>query len=319
MHRRILALVVIAVASGVGVGLLFGIGHVAVGLTALVLVGVFVVPWLAFVATWRILGPMRRLARVADAMGRGHLEAGDDLDASDASDEELAPVAGALRGLADRIQRQLDDQRSLMGAVSHELRSPLARARVLVEMSREGTAPDDLADRMEREIALMDGIVGDLLAASRIDFDAVQRRVLDPVDVALAALERAGVSEDRLLVTEDPGMVDADPTLLGRALGVMLRNAEAHGHGVVTLVVDRTDDRVVLKVLDDGPGFAEGDAERAFEPFWRAGGEGAPRGEGLGLALVRRIAETHGGTASAGNRARGGAWVRLSLPAVEEE
>jgi len=311
VHRRVIGLVALSVLLGVGVGVLFGLGQFIAGAVTAALLALLVVPWLSFVGTWRILGPMRRLARVADELGRGRLDARDDIDVSD---EEVAPVATALQGMAERISRQLDDQRALMGAVSHELRSPLARARILVEMSREGTAPDDLADQLEEEIAAMDGIVGDLLAASRIDFEALQRVRLEPVDVAYRAVDAAGVPRTTLDIRPDLPALEADPTLLVRALGVLLTNAATHGGGVASVGVLARDDEVAFTVLDDGPGFAPGDEARAFEPFWRAGGEGAPRGEGLGLALVRRIAEAHGGTATAGNRASGGAWVRIALP-----
>ena len=277
-------------------------------LGGLACVSLMVVAWLS---TWRILRPVRELSRVAEELRRGRLTAGPELDA----DADVGEVATALRRMADRLSRQLDDQRALMAAVSHELRSPLARARVLVEMAREGSAPHTLQDDLEAEIDAMDGIVGDLLAASRIDFEAVQPRALAAVEVAARALEVAALDPELLRVEGDPPELEADPTLLARALATLLDNGGRYGGAVVALTVSQQGDGVAFVVDDDGPGFGPGDVERAFEPFWRAGGEAQPRGEGLGLALVRRIAEAHGGTANAENREGGGARVTLRLPA----
>lgn len=315
MHRRVLGLVAVAIAMGVSVGLVLGLGHTAAGVALAVIVLLVGLPALAWIGTWRILGPVRRLAWVAEEIGRGRLDARVELDESD---DEVGPVASALHGVADRLSRQLEHQRALMGAVSHELRSPLARARVLVEMSREGSAPADLADRLEEEIAVMDGIVGDLLASARIDFDAIQRAPLDLAQVVARAVLEAGISEDVVHAAVPVPSVQGDRALLARALSVMIDNAQLHGGGVVALRVEHGDSAVYVEILDSGRGFAAGDESKAFVPFWRAGGESAPRGEGLGLALVRRIAEAHGGSATAGNRVQGGAWVRLQLPVARE-
>lgn len=275
--------------------------------------GVLLLWPVGWMATWRIVGPVRRVAAVAGELRGGRLDARDAL-ADAVGDDEVGEVAGALHGMADRLARQLADQRALMAAVSHELRSPLARARVLVEMAREGTVPDGLEDALEAEIEAMDGIVGDLLAASRIDFEAVQPTALDPVETATRALDMAKLDRSLLVVEGDPDHVRADPTLVARALAVLLDNGRAHGGRVVAFRVRGGDAAVSWEVDDDGPGFAEGDEERAFEPFWRADGA-RPPGHGLGLALVRRIADAHGGSADAANLAGGGARVRLVVPA----
>src|SRR5262245_27693477 len=143
-----------------------------------------------------------------------------------------------------------------MAAVSHELRSPLGRVRILTELLREGSAPPGAYDDLQREVDGMDALVGDLLAGARIDFEAVAPRQLEVRDVALRALEVAGMPADAVSFTGEPGQLVADATLLARALVGLLDNARRYGGKDVRLLVHDLDDRVQFTVEDDGPGFA---------------------------------------------------------------
>lgn len=317
IHRRLISSLVLAMTLGGGAGWLLHHGvTIGLGIGGAVLLAGFVlalVP-LAWVATFRIAGPLAHLADVAGALRDGELARREELSHGP---DEVGQVAGALQDMADRVTEQLEDQRSLMAAVSHELRSPLARVRVLVELAREGRAPDGLHDDLQAEIDGMDALVGDLLAAARIDFEAARPRELDASDVARRALELAGLPEGLLQAPAVPRIVRADPTLLARALRGLLDNGTRHGGRVLALRVEASDAHVRFVVEDDGPGFAAGETEQVFEPFWRrppTAGVEAPAGTGLGLALVRRIARSHGGDAGAANREGGGAAVWVDLP-----
>jgi signal transduction histidine kinase len=318
VHRKIVGFLLVALALG-GVGgaaLHAGVaeGHRHVGFVCLALAALFAIWPLAWMATWRIARPLRALADVAGDIHRGSLGSREKLPEDDPG--EVGQVSQALRGVADRVARQLRDQRALMAAVSHELRSPLGRARVLVEMAREGTAPASVHDDLQAEIDAMDDLVGDLLAAARIDFEAVAPRPLDAREVALRAIEVAGLGPD-VLAAGDPAMVEADPTLLARALACLLDNARRYGGRTVRMHVRARLARVRFEVEDDGPGFPPGEEVRVFEPFHRGPSTGPrPPGEGLGLALVRQIAEAHRGEAGAENKREGGARVWLELPRV---
>lgn len=280
----------------------------------MLLAGFFVFWPLAWTATLRIARPVARLARVAGALQEGQLAKRIEIPSGQA--DEVGEVADALRTMADRVVGQLDDQKALLAAVSHELRSPLGRLRVLAELAREERAPADLHDRIQREIDGMDALVGDLLAASRIDFEALQPLSIDPETLASQALEAARLPSSLLEAPDDLPTLRADATLLLRALRGLLDNAERHGGGPVRLALSQDEETLVFEVDDDGPGFQAGQEEQVFEPFWRGTpAEGRrPPGTGLGLALVRRIAEAHNGTADARNRPGGGATVRLVLP-----
>jgi signal transduction histidine kinase len=264
---------------------------------------------LAWMATMRIAWPLRELAEVAEQLRSGKLSSRELLPEGPT---EVGQVGDALRGISNRLAKQLQNQRALMAAVSHELRSPLGRARVMIELAREGDAT--VYDELQREIDAMDSLVGDLLAAARIDFEAVSPRELDPKEVALRALQIAQLPADRLIVEGPLQPLRADPTLLSRALAVLLDNAHRYGGQTVRLRLRPRLHRLRMEVEDDGPGFPNDDPEQAFQPFWRGPGDGAPRGEGLGLALVRQIAEAHQGEAGAENRKEGGARVWIEIP-----
>lgn len=269
----------------------------------------FAAVWpLAWMATLRIAWPLRELAKVAHELRSGNLRSREMLPEGPS---EVGQVGDALRGLSERLSKQLQHQRALMAAVSHELRSPLGRARVMIELAREGDTT--VYDELQKEIDGMDELVGDLLAAARIDFEAVSPRELEARSVSERALQIAGLPHEALVCEGELRPLNADPTLLARALAVLLDNARRYGGSHVVLRLRPQVSRLRFEVEDNGPGFPDGDPEQAFQPFWR-GPSSAPRGEGLGLALVRQIAEAHQGEAGAENRKEGGARVWIELP-----
>jgi len=262
----------------------------------------------------RLSRPLEELARVAGELGQGNLSAR--VKVHRHVHGEALVLSAAMNDMAARIQRQVGDQRELLAAVSHELRTPLARIRLLTELTRDGVNVEKCLDDLDREVMEMDALVGDLLASSRLDFTALSKERLDALEVGRRALERAGLGEDKLVVEGDPGEIKADPTLLGRALANLLDNAKKHGGGVVALKIGAEEGRVVFEVEDAGRGLAEGEERRIFEPFYRRPDEKArEQGSlGLGLSLVSRIAEAHGGKARAANRPEGGAKIGFELP-----
>jgi signal transduction histidine kinase len=262
----------------------------------------------------RLTRPLEELARVAGELGRGVYTARARLGHH--AHGEAQVLAEAINDMASRIERQVKDQRELLAAVSHELRTPLGHIRLLTELARDGLNVSRSLDELDREVMEMDALVGDLLASSRIDFKALSKERLSPVEIGKRALERAGLDDDKLVVLGKPGMVDADPTLLGRALSNLLDNAKKHGGGVLSLRITEGAHAVSFDIEDGGRGLSPGEETRIFEPFYRRPDEKArEQGSlGLGLSLVQRIAEAHGGRTQASNRPEGGACIGFTLP-----
>jgi two-component system OmpR family sensor kinase len=294
--------------------------------------GVFV----AFFILWtfsrfmarRIASPIVELERVARQIGSGDTQARVVIDRRMRMGE-MPVLANALNEMAERLDKQLSDQRALLATVSHEIRTPLARMRLLVEFARDEADEkrrQGQLDDLDSEIVGVDALVSELLAASRIDFGALRRTELVAGDVAKQALERvgpanaavgesaAGGAPQTQLEDESEGATFlGDATLVARAVGNLLDNAKRHAGGAVRLRVAERGPRIAFEVEDDGPGFSPGEEQQIFEPFYR-GKSGKDAGSvGLGLALVKRIAEAHGGRAYARNRDGGGALVGIEL------
>lgn len=284
----------------------------------------------------RLSGPLVEIARAAERFGQGELSARTHLDEGKRRRwvaHEVRDVGRSFDAMAERIERMVLDQRELLAAISHELRSPLGRARVALEIAKE-RAPeggDKSLAVIERELGNVDAILGDLLTAARAGLSDVRREELGlvPLIEERLAADPDGCGEVRVEATSAArgARLQADGPLLWRAISNVIRNARMHGHPddePVELAVDARDGRAVVVISDRGPGFPADVLPRAFEPFVRkdsaARTPGAAKSTGLGLALVRRIAQAHDGSARAANREGGGAVVTLELPlAVEAE
>jgi two-component system OmpR family sensor kinase len=272
----------------------------------------------------RLVRPLRELSRVAEDIGRGRLKSRVRL--SKRHGIEFCMVGNVMNEMASRIEKQLADQRALLATVSHEIRTPLSRMRLLIEFAREKTesnmarladAKDSLGDltELEREITEIDALVSDLLASSRIDFTALTTSKLDAIAVGKTALERAAVDASRLTAPGDPLEFEGDATLVARAVSNLLENAKRHAGGVEALRIESRPGFVSFVVEDKGPGFAPGEESRVFEPFYKGPASDASEAQsvGLGLALVKKIAEAHHGRVFASNRQGGGARVAVEF------
>ncbi len=259
----------------------------------------------------KLVRPLSDLIRVTREIGSGNLVSRVRLGRHHMG--EVGVLADAVNDMARRIERQLNDQRELLAAVSHEIRSPLARLRVLTELLRSSSADSGTLDKVEREIVEVDDLIGKLLASSRLDFGTLSLQELEPCELVQRAIERAGLEPTVYRNDAPEAKIKGDPTLLDRAFGNLLENAQKHAGGVESVCVGRVDGKVRLTVNDRGPGFPAQALGRVFDAFYRGDGSSSL---GLGLALVERIARAHGGRAWAENRDGGGASVLFEIPAV---
>jgi two-component system, OmpR family, sensor kinase len=269
-------------------------------------------------ASMRIARPIEHVAAAAERFGAGDLGARVAVEKMPRRwlTDEVRDLGRAFDGMADRISRVVLDQRELLAAISHELRSPLGRARVALEIARDQTQGKPLDD-IERQLVSIDAILADLLASARAGLGDLRR---EPTAIGAWLRERASGEEGPIDVEiETDATLAIDPALLGRALHNVIANARAHGHPIdeplrITCRADAA--KVSIRVRDRGPGFAPDVLPRAFDPFVTGGNKARSPGEGgigLGLSLVRRIVEAHGGTVAAENLDEGAA-VSFELP-----
>lgn len=275
-------------------------------------------------AAW-ILRPIwrdiRRLQMAADAMTEGRFE----LAIAEPESRLFAPIAAGARATLERLAAALATQRELTGAVSHELRTPLARLRFAIDalVEEEDMGKRELAvQACERDLDELDTLIDASLTIARLDMGALQPSC-EPGDLqALLSHEAASLVpllEGKQLSTnlrlDRPVRFDA--RLLPYALRNALRNAARHGRARIALSAWVEDGQVFLVVEDDGEGVPENMREAVFVPFKRLDREKerGSRGFGLGLAIVRRVAEVHGGKARMGaSPLLGGARLQMSWP-----
>jgi signal transduction histidine kinase len=262
----------------------------------------------AYPVARRLTRRIERLRQRVDALGSGDLSARVDEEGRD----EVADLARSFNQSAERIERLVIAQRGTLAAASHELRSPLTRMRVAIDLLGAEARPDVL-ERIASDIAELDDLIDELLLASRLEAGADLERS-DPVDLlALVAEEGARVDA---VVTGQPTRLRGDARLLRRLAHNLFENARRHGAGtdIEARVEPTPDGGARLEILDRGPGVPEPERERIFEPFYRPPGtrEGEG-GVGLGLALVRRIATHHGGQARCRARPGGGTCFEVEL------
>jgi signal transduction histidine kinase len=274
----------------------------------------------------RLAKPLEHVAATAERFGAGDLSARAGMDKFSRRwvADEVRDLGKAFDGMADRIERVVTEQRELLGAISHELRSPLGRARVALEIARD-RSPDRAHDDIERQLGEVDAILGDLLASARAGLADLRKEptAIDAWVSQRVATETTGPISVKVSAAEK---AEIDPALLGRALHNLLANAWAHGHPKdvpLEVTVDKGEEGFVrVAVRDHGPGFSADILPRAFDPFVtgtdKARSPGA-HGIGLGLSLVRRIVEAHGGRVSAANvndQGGAGAVVGFELPVL---
>ena len=287
---------------------------------------------------------IRRLTQRLDDLRLGVERWGEgDLSAriKESGSDELAFLAQRFNHAAERVEALLKSHKSLLANASHELRSPLARIRMGLELMDEMTptlagaalppegalapwggpaalkASPAFKEEIQRNIAELDQLVDEILLASRLDAKETDIGTVEPVDLTgLAAEECARAGAE--LVPADDGrslVVQGVAKLLRRAVRNLLENARRYSSGPVTVELRREGADAVVRVRDQGPGVPPAERERIFEPFYRlAGASERFGGVGLGLALVRSITQRHHGSVHCEGQEGAGACFVLRIP-----
>jgi signal transduction histidine kinase len=260
----------------------------------------------------RLTKNLERLQQGVTAFGEGNLKMRVPVRGRD----EVARLAVTFNWAAERIEALVGAQKRLLANASHELRSPLARLKMAAGMPG-GPVPQPLAEEIARNIAELDGLVDEILLASRLDAGTEGTGRSERIELAGLLAEECAPFEANLAVPPGEALcVDADPRLLHRLFRNLLENARRHGgEAPADVTVAARGASAIVTVCDRGPGIPEAERTRIFEPFYRLPGHGEHAGgTGLGLALVRQIARTHGGAVRCLPREGGGACLEVTLP-----
>jgi signal transduction histidine kinase len=252
------------------------------------------------------------LRRGVERWGEGDLSARMNEEGTD----ELAFLAQRFNHAAERVDALLKAHKSLLANASHELRTPLARIRMGMELMGPSSAPA-FQEEIRRNIEELDQLVDEILLASRLDSKETDIGTIEQVDLTgLVAEECAHTGADLVAATDERSViVDGVAKLLRRAVRNLLENARRYSDGPVMVELKRVGDSAVLRVNDHGPGVPASQRERIFEPFYRLPGASERHGGvGLGLALVRSIAQRHHGSVHCEDATGGGASFVLRIP-----
>lgn len=270
--------------------------------------GLLLVVVIWFVMT-RLTGPLRRLARAADRLGRGEEVA----ELHIAGPTEVRDLTRAFNRMQDRLTRFVGDRTRMLAALGHDLRSPLTAMRVRAEMVDEDETRDSLVASVEE----MQGMVDATLTFARGLSGSEPPETIDLHDFlgALRADMPGGFE------VEPGAHVDLRirPNAMRRALRNVIENANRYGGGA-KVAWHRQGDTLVLTVDDRGPGIPQDKLEKVFDPFYRLEESRSLEtgGHGLGLSIARTIVQAHGGDITLENREKGGLRAAVSIPLAME-
>jgi two-component system sensor histidine kinase CpxA len=285
---------------------------------------------ICYLLTRYITGPILRLSAASRQLAEGNLKARAGTGMEKRRDE-IGGLVKDFNRMADRTEELINSQRQLITDVSHELRSPLARLNVALDLARERKGDDPAFARMEQDFERLEEMVGRILTVARLDSTSILpemaplnlSQLLSEV-VADADFEARTRGCSVQLSCECDCEASANSNLLRSAVDNVVRNAvryTAADRAVEVRLSCAETDGVrfgLVSVRDHGPGVPEGELSRIFHPFYRLAGarDRQSGGAGLGLAIASRVVELHGGKIRASNAPGGGLQVDISIPAA---
>ncbi|MDX2093850.1 MAG: HAMP domain-containing sensor histidine kinase [Kofleriaceae bacterium] len=295
----------------------------------LILVGALLILVLGAIVTARwLVRPIDRLARTARALGGGDLSARSHLARTD----EIGELGVRFDEMAERIESLMRAEKELFANVAHELRTPLARIGVALDLAGEGDAAAARASLAEIavDVGELERIVDDILTTMRFEVSGngpgsipLRKQLTAPADIVEASVARhEGRHPERALevrLASGLSTLEVDPMLVRRVLDNLLENAHKYTPDLgapTQLSACERDGKIVFEVADRGCGIASEDLPRVFTAFFRADRSRSREtgGVGLGLTLAKRIVEAHGGTIGVTSELGAGTTVRMELP-----
>lgn len=263
----------------------------------------------AYLIVERINRPLRRLSRAAQRIGRG--ESPPLLEESGPS--EISALSRSFNEMSRGLEALEADRALLLAGISHDLRTPLSRLRLGIELLSD--ADSMLKEDMVKDIETMDSIVGQFIGYVRAD--GGEATAPDGDLNALVRAEAESRSRRGLAIALDLGALPPlplKPVAVRRLIGNLVENALRYGALPLTIRTRVEGDRAVLRVLDCGPGIPESEMARMLLPFTRLDPARSTEGTGLGLAIVERVAQLHGARVALANRPEGGLEARVEFP-----
>lgn len=262
---------------------------------------------LAWAFSRRLAAPITALAAGAERLGRDPRAPPLSIGGS----AEVAVAVAAFNEMQERLRRYVDDRTTMIGAIAHDLRTPLTRLRFRIE-----AIPEPLRSKLAADVDQMEAMVASTLGFVRDAATPRERRKLEVASLVETVMDEAALTgADAAVEHADRVVVDGDPLALKRLVTNLVDNALKYGASAHARVFTEGD-MAVIEVDDNGPGMPDSEIERVFEPFRRLESSRSREtgGIGLGLAVVRAVARSHGGDVVLRNRPHGGLSARVTLP-----
>jgi signal transduction histidine kinase len=272
------------------------------------LVTVFVVGLGAALVSRQIGQPLAELANAARALGSGQTH----VAAAVRGPDDVRRASAAFNAMAERLSRQLDRQRQMLWALSHDLRTPITALRLRAELIEDEAARQRLLGPLEE----MEQLTEQALSLARAGASEEARVNVDLAEIAATLCgELQDIGVNVRAETTQPVFAECRPSEIARALRNLGENASKYGGGGVMKVYRNDAGEAVVEVSDEGPGVPPDQLSRLATPFFRVdAARSQANGAGLGLAIAQAIADGHGGRLELANRAPGGLSAKLVLP-----
>ena len=284
---------------------------------SLILAGA-VIALLVLPLAFRISRPIRELHSLGTEWAEGHLEKRARVRGKD----EIADLASVFNTMAGNLQSILQQRKEFLALISHELKSPLARMKLALELLSEKGADPSLIQSVQSDIVESEKLVEQLLVLSRIEMEvpAANFETVELNEVLQKAVEQvnplARTAGIQIVTPSGKAFVRGDSAQLQRAFSNILENAIKFSSpgGKVEIMLEALPDQERIQIADQGSGLAEGEQDKIFEPFYRSKTAENKAGSGLGLFIARRIIESHGGKISASSHHPTGTILTIDLP-----